>query len=660
MNSEFVTREILGNIPRGVVWLFYAAAATATGWAVWKFSRRFRLYNQAVTSKKIGTEAIWRGVCSVARYLTFHQQLLRDRFAGTAHLLMFYGFFILFIGTCLVFLENDTPLHFFYGWFYLIASLVIDLGGIAFLVGLGMFLYRRQAGTSGRILRAWWVTAAAWLLVAIGVTGFLLEGARIAEEMPAFERWSVAGYTIAALFSGLGISGGRAVAVHQALWVTHAALCVGFFALLPWKFFGHMLYGAISWSIRSDRQRGQLRELSESRKPGAVTWQELEWRDLLHADACTTCGRCNEVCPAAAADKPLRPREVVLGLRGALDAAEKGSRSGRLLLAEWIRDETAWSCTTCGACNEACPVGIDVYDKLIEVRRGRVESGTIPQKAEQVFQRIDESQNPYGKPADDRLLWAQGLDVPVAREGERIELLYWVGCAGAFDPEGRSVARDLVKILRHLKVNFRVLGKRECCTGDPARRMGEEGQFRHQAAEVLSRLAEHGVNRVLVNCPHCFNTFRNEYPALGGRFEVEHHSQFLARMLADGRLKLPTATSRPITFHDPCYLGRGNGETEAPREVLRAAAGLEILEMSRHGRDSFCCGAGGGSVWLDVPGMTRIENLRVEEAAETGAATIATGCPFCKSMLTAGALSTGAKGMEVKDLAELVVEAMGL
>ena len=219
----------------------------------------------------------------------------------------------------------------------------------------------------------------------------------------------------------------------------------------------------------------------------------------------------------------------------------------------------------------------------------------------------------------------------------------------------------MIKILRHLGVNFRILGKQECCTGDPARRMGEEGLFRHQAAETLSRLSNHGVTKVLVHCPHCFNTFRNEYPALGARFEVEHHSQFLERMIAAGKLQLPQSASRRVTFHDPCYLGRGNGETAAPRSVLHSVPGLEVVEMPRHGKESFCCGAGGGSLWLDVPGQTRVENLRVAEAASTGATTIATGCPFCKSMLLAGKQGTpqGAD-LEVMDLAELVVEAVGL
>jgi Fe-S oxidoreductase len=255
------------------------------------------------------------------------------------------------------------------------------------------------------------------------------------------------------------------------------------------------------------------------------------------------------------------------------------------------------------------------------------------------------------------------MAVPVAREGEAIELLYWVGCAGSFDPDGQAVSRAMVKILNHLGVKYRVLGRRERCSGDPARRMGEEGLFQELARDNIARFGSHHVQNILTQCPHCFNTFKNEYPELGATFRVEHHSEFLARMLHDGRLKLPRGGSdQSITFHDPCYLGRVNGQTQAPRVVLNVLPSTLLVEMPRSGENSFCCGAGGGSMWLDTKGAERVENLRAKEAAATGAATIATGCPFCKSMLKAGvqSLDPQAAVPQVRDLAELVIEAEGL
>ncbi|MCE9592291.1 MAG: 4Fe-4S dicluster domain-containing protein [Planctomycetes bacterium] len=664
-----VTREIFGNVPAALQYAFYFTATLACGWAVLIFLRRGMTWRSATGDARAHDPRRTRlqKLFSVVGYLTFHRELRRDPFAGTAHMLMFHGFFILFIGTCLVAAEEYgsklTGLHplFFYGRFYLISSLVIDLGGVAFLVGTGMFIQRRLSAGPTRILRAWWVAALSLLLAAIGLSGFLLEGARIARDMPGYEKWSVVGYGVAVAMRGAGLSGEATLPWHRALWATHAAFCVVFFALLPWGSFSHAVYGAASWANRTLRAPGRLRTpVIGQASPGAAAWSDMGWTDLLQADACTTCGRCNAVCPAAAADKPLRPREVVLGLRAAMDAQSPGMAMPGL--SALIPDDVIWSCTTCGACNTACPVGIEVFDKIVELRRGRVEEGRVPEAAERVFDSTASRFNPFGKPNSDRMLWATGLDAPVAGENEPVEFLYWVGCAGSFDPDGQGVAQSMVKILNHLGVPYRVLGKRERCTGDPVRRMGEEGMFQELARGNINQLKSHGVRRVLVHCPHCFNTFKNEYPLFGGTFEVEHHSVFLQRMIGEGRLKLTRGNGSSVTFHDPCYLGRINGEVAPPRAVLHALPQLRVVEMPRSGKDSFCCGAGGGSMWLDVKGAQRVESIRAKEAAETGAATVATGCPFCKGMIKAGqqSLASGAVKQDVKDLAELIVDAEGL
>jgi len=334
----------------------------------------------------------------------------------------------------------------------------------------------------------------------------------------------------------------------------------------------------------------------------------------------------------------------------------RSNSSGGDLLGRFDPD-ALWSCTTCGACNEACPVGIDVYDKIVEVRRARVEAGSVPDAAASLFESTATAFNPFGKPNEERLAWAQGLNPPVAEPGEAVELLYWVGCAGSFDPDGQSVARSMIAILDRLGIRYRILGCRERCTGDPARRAGEEGLFEQCARENIRTLASHSVKTVLTHCPHCYNTMKNEYPELGASFAVEHHSQFLARMIEEGRIAGMEGL-RSVTYHDPCYLGRGNGETAAPRAVLDAMSD-ERIEMPRHGAESFCCGAGGGSLWLDVSGDDRIENIRAREAAETGARTVVTACPFCKIVLEAGIQGLGdGRSLVVRDLAELVEERM--
>jgi Fe-S oxidoreductase len=417
-----------------------------------------------------------------------------------------------------------------------------------------------------------------------------------------------------------------------------------------------MIYGAASWSRRKLQPIAELRPPAAAfAAPGAATVRMLDWNDLLQADACTTCGRCNRVCPANAAGKPLQPREIVLGIRRALTDA--GSTVEADDLPARFDPDALWSCTTCGACNEACPVGIDVYGKVVELRRAGVEAGRIPDAAADLFEATAVAHNPFGRDNDDRLAWAQGLNPPVAKPGEAVELLYWVGCAGSFDPDGQSVSRAMIAILDRLGIEYRILGCRERCTGDPARRAGEEGLFRQCARANIATLASHSVKRVLTHCPHCFNSMKNEYPQLGASFAVEHHSQFLERMIAEGRLGGMRGLGS-VTYHDPCYLGRGNGETAAPRAVIDAMTDARV-EMPRSGAQSFCCGAGGAGLWLDVAGADRIENIRSREAAATRARTVVTGCPFCKSMLEAGNQALPAGGsMAVKDLAELVAERM--
>ncbi|MAE65643.1 MAG: hypothetical protein CMJ18_15350 [Phycisphaeraceae bacterium] len=650
MTGESVTRQIMDNVPGWMQVTFYAAALAGCGIAVLAFIARISRHRRGRESPARPRSALGSATAVVA-YLTFHRELRRDPYAGAAHLMTFYGFLILFIGTCLVFLEHSTPLHFFYGWCYVISSLVIDLGGVAFLAGLAMFAWRRASNGSHRILSAWWVGSLTVLLGLIGLTGFTLEAARIAIDMPEHERWSVVGYALATALRTVGIGDDVAARLHRVLWAAHAVLCVAFFVLLPWRFFGHMVYGAASWATRSGKPISALR--APSGPPGSTAWRDLTVRDLLHADACTTCGRCNEMCPAETAGKPLHPREIILGLRVGTAREDRD-------LSSLIPDEAIWACTTCGACNEACPVGIDVYDKIVDLRRGRVETGVVPPAAQAVFESQAREDNPFGKPGAERMNWAAGLSVAEAKPDEPIELLYWVGCAGSFDPDGRSVTRAMIRILDHLDVHYRLLGRRECCTGDPARRMGEEGLFQQQARAVIDLLRAHSVERVLTHCPHCFNVFRNEYPQLGCTVQVEHHSQFLLRQVAEGRLTLDGGDAGAVTLHDPCYLGRGNGVTDSPRDVLRSLAGIDHREMPRHGRASFCCGAGGGSSWLDTPGAVRVENLRAAEAQGTGASTIATACPFCKSTLTAGCQSIERGAPIVKDLAELVVAAEGL
>jgi Fe-S oxidoreductase len=301
-------------------------------------------------------------------------------------------------------------------------------------------------------------------------------------------------------------------------------------------------------------------------------------------------------------------------------------------------------------------VQIHIVDKIATLRRGRVAEGCLPETAAEALETSSQKDNPFGQAASARMEWASGLEVSIARPGEPVDLLYWVGCAGAFDPAGREVARAMVRLLNHLKISYRVLGCEERCSGDPARRLGEEGLWQDLAAANRKSFANHSVKTILTSCAHCFNTFRSEYPSTGPMPEVLHHSQWLRARIEEGSLILKETAGETIVFHDPCYLSRAGNEVEAPRAILDRVA--IRVEMKAHGRNSFCCGGGGGQMWLDVRGQTRVESLRASQVQTTGAGTVATGCPFCRVMLEAGraSLPEGQGRWQVKDLAEIVVE----
>ncbi len=638
-------REILWNVPASVVTGLYVLAALSFLWIGWWFWRRSRLWACGVPD---GQRMRWTtALARLARYLLTHNHIRRDPYAGWMHLLIFWGFAALLIATTLVGIQHHTGVEFLTGTTYLLFSLGADLGGLALIIGVVMALLRRSK--MSRLLPSRSATLLLWLLLVLSVSGFLVEGTRIARDMPAFERWSPVGYAFSWIFVALDIDGQLVLPMHLGLWICHGILAIVFFVIVPVTLLRHIILAA--WNVaRSDDKLGVLPEPVRPVTAG-VGLADFRRVDLVEADACLTCGRCTAVCPAQAAGKPLDPRRVVLGLREYLDHPESD-------FASHVAADALWSCTTCNACDSACPVDIRVLDKIVTLRRGRVAVGAVPPAASEALESTAQKFNPFGRANSARLEWASGLDVPVAKENEPVQLLYWVGCAGAFDPAGREVTRAMIAILSHLGTAYRVLGCGERSTGDPARRLGEEGLWRELAGHNRDRFQTHRVKTILTHCPHCWHAFQNEYPLLGPMPRVIHHSQWLRQKLADGTLQVRSAVAESVTFHDPCYLGRVNGETEAPRAVLDPIYDGQRKEMALAGKNSFCCGGGGGQVWLDVKGRVRLEVMRAQQVEETGAGTVATGCPFCRVMLEAGrsGLAAGQGNWRVKDLAELVAE----
>ncbi len=384
-------------------------------------------------------------------------------------------------------------------------------------------------------------------------------------------------------------------------------------------------------------------------------------------DACTRCGRCLDHCPAALSGKPLAPKKNWDALRTHMEEKGRTRKLGakvdqeqKNLIGEVLAEDVIWACTNCLACAMACPVFIPCVDKFLEMRRYLVlMESRFPPEVQLVFRNMENNSNPWGVGSGLRAEWAKGLEVKTMAEDREVELLFWVGCAGSFDDRNKKVATSLVKILRAMEVKFSILGTEEGCCGDAARRIGNEYLYQSLVHANIEVLNGYGVQRILTLCPHCFNTLKNEYPQFGGHYEVIHYTQFLAEALRQGRLKLKNPVEKVLTYHDSCYLGRANEIYEEPRQILKSIPSLQLVEMERNHVLSFCCGAGGGRMWMEEKLGTRINQLRTDQALQTGATLVATACPYCLTMIGDGIKE---KELEEKmaayDITELVVQAL--
>ena len=674
-HAPAVGREVFGNVPPALVALFYVAVSAFLFITFYLFALRAQNWQRGSAESRRGL--LKRRVHALRAGLQM-KTLLRDRSAGLMHSAVYFGFLVLFLGTVTLEIDHLLPanLKFLEGRVYQGYSFVLDAFALVFLAGLAWAAARRYVQRPWR-LRSKSKAEDAWILVtlaAIGVTGLAVEAARISVAgRPDFEVWSFAGYVLSYLVPSSGASG-----VHQALWLVHAASFLAFLVVLPSTKLRHIVTSPANMYLSArERPVGAMREMpdlqvametGEIDSVGAATIAEFTWKQLLDTDACTVCGRCTSVCPANATGKPLDPREIVLKL-GEVAAAtgepvvagpvgvDRGISVTTDRVFERITPEELWACTTCRACDDICPVNIEILDKILDMRRYlSLMEADFPTELGKTYVSMENSSNPYGMAQSARADWAKELDFEVKMLGEpgvEAEYLYWVGCAGSFDDRNRKVTLATARLLHEAGVDFAVLGPRERCTGDPARRTGNEFVFQGLALQNIETLNDLGVTKIITQCPHCFNTLGNEYPQFGGDYELIHHSELLMRLVEEGRIE-PKSDGQTITYHDPCYLGRHNDVYLAPREVLSQVG--ETVEMVRCGTDSFCCGAGGGRMWMEEHTGKKVNVERSEEAVATGADVVATGCPFCYIMMDDGVKEIGAEGVEVKDLAMLLAE----
>jgi Fe-S oxidoreductase/nitrate reductase gamma subunit len=633
----------------------------------------------------------------VLKHALAQRRTARNLYAGLYHQLISYGFIILTIATTVVALDADFGTTLMRGPFYLyFQSFTVDLFGALVMLGVALAGVRRYFKRPKKLVYTTEATLILVLIFLMCLQGFLVEGWRIAVTGDPWGQWSPFG-NLFARASRLLMSDEQMLVAHRLMWWAHLLTAYAFIAWLPFTKMMHVLTAPLNiYTANLEPLGATLKpvDFEQTESFGINSLKGFTWKDLLDLDACTECGRCTAVCPAHTVGKELSPRDIILGLRDLMherprDAFGLVSMNGNAALAtganvsrtpadaEPTSDTEArkplaiigavpateakplWQCTTCAACMEACPVFIEQMPKIVDMRRYLVmEEADFPDSMQEAVMSLERRGHPFSGTQATRLDWAEGLSVKHVRDAGEPEVLLWVGCGGALIERNQRVTRATAQLLEQAGVRFAILGRDEKCSGDPARRIGNEFLFEQLAKENVANLNRYGVRKVITACPHCFNTFKNEYPQFGGRFEVYHHSEYLAKLVEEGRLKPVKASDRRITFHDPCYLGRQNGVYDAPRELVQISARNSPVEMERSREKSVCCGGGGGMSFVDEPADKRVNQERAREAIATGADVLAVGCPFCMTMMEDGINARrGERDVKVMDVSELLWEA---
>jgi Fe-S oxidoreductase/electron transfer flavoprotein alpha/beta subunit len=675
------TRELFWSLGSLEIALFYVVGVIAILCFLYGSWLHFRKYqNSRSTSGHIELRA---SIVKLFSDLLTHRTLVRrDKLAGIAHAAIFFGFILAAIGTTIIFIDYDfvQPLlgySFWKGDFYLVFSLVLDLGGAALVIGLIAMIWRRwiirpaklnydrtysETASVQPAIQYWrWEDHAfLWTLLIISVSGFLIEGLRIYTDQPEWARWSPVGNLVAQLYAAAGLQLDTAGALRVWGWWAHGILALAFTAAIPWYKAKHIISVLGSLLLRDSKPLSRLpNEPEYADNVGVAAISDFNLKDMFDLDACTKCGRCHEACPATTTGYPLSPRDLILDLRTA-----NAKPSSDLIAIESVIDErTLWSCMSCGACQDICPVGIEHPSKIVKMRRNLVDQGKFEPLLQATFTSLSDVGNSFGESPRKRAAWVNELEFAVKdiRE-EPAKNLWFVGDYASFDPRNQIVSRTFARLLKAASVDFALLHEGEHSAGNDIRRAGEEGLYSMLTEHNLEQMnAAQSFDKILTTDPHSYNTIRNEYPEYQDVVEIEHYSGTLVGLLKGGQLKVTKPLNRRVTFHDPCHLGRLNGGYDAPREVLELI-GCEIVEMPRNRDNSFCCGAGGGRIWMaDMPGEKPSAN-RIKEAANlTDIDCFVTCCPKDLNMFEDANKTTDHTGeFTVNDIAELVAEAVEL
>jgi len=686
------TREIFRNFPLFLEIAFYLIAFASMAVFLYGFYRRYKKYRKGRDAERFNNlmARFGKAAAIMAKNSTVFK---RDKYAGFAHLLIFWGFIILLIGTAIVALDHDLlrfmDIHILQGNFYLVFSLVLDIFGVLFIIGLILMMLRRQskpaqldytrADKSTSIDRKAYSTddkIFMWLLLLIAISGFIIEGTRIAADRPVWELWSPVGVGVANIIDGIGLHN-SANSIFLYIWWFHAVLVMFFIAYIPFSKGMHMLIDYANLMFTDETTAKNLPGVSEERQKEAMGYQKIEdftWKELLDFDACTKCGRCHVACPAQNAGTTLSPRDLILDMRtyvndssvGVNEWFEQKSTNGKehkLIAGGVISKETLWSCTTCMACVDACPVGIEHLTSIVNLRRTLVEEGDMEDMLMDTLANIGDYGNSFGQSERMRAKWTKDLDFKIKDvRKEEAEFLWFVGDYASYDARIQGLSLKVATIFNKMGLDYGILYDGERNSGNDVRRVGEEGLYEMLVEDNMAAFEEASFKEIFTTDPHSYNTIKNEYPEFGGNYPIYHYTGLLLKLYHEGKLKFTKKLNYKITYHDPCYLGRYNGEVDAPRQLLEAM-GVTLVDMPRCKENSFCCGAGGGRIWMDDSKMEkRPSEIRIEEALGIGNGVdhFIVACPKDFAMFTDAVKTSGNEGkMQVKDIIELVDEAMG-
>ena len=689
-----ITREVFGNVPGALKVAFYTVIPALIIYGAILFADRMKNWERGAPDNRATTRKNVKKRFEDFRAGVYMKTLLREPAAGVMHSLIYFPFLILLAVTTVLEINHQVPesLKFLHGDVYRAYTLVGDVAGVLFLIGVGWAILRRYGPRKFRPYRIRIKSkpehaAGLFILFILGITGLGAEAFRIAMQSingtgTEAENWSIIGYPLSLWIDDIDFFANKIHGWHQAWWIAHVVSFMAFLALLPITMLRHMFTAPLNMYLKDrDRPKGAMKAMpnlmeTELETFGASTIEDFTWKQLLDTDSCTMCGRCTSVCPAHATGKSLDPREIVLKTGEVMAATGDPVVSPPLgvdpeitvsanSMFERVTGEELWACTSCRACDEICPVNIEILDKILDMRRYlTLMESDFPSELGAAFRSMENSGNPWGLSQSDRADWIgdiEGIQVLDGGDPFDSEFLYWVGCAGAFDDKNKKVSRAMAQLMQRADVSFSILGPSEMCTGDSARRSGNEYIFQMLAMQNIETLNEMGVKKIVTQCPHCFNTLANEYPQLGGHYEVVHHSQLLEWLIDAGKLDVSNARlEERIVYHDSCYLGRHNDVYKAPRRVISSLGGIEVVEADRQGTEGMCCGAGGARMWMEEDTGKNINVERSQELLATGATRIATACPFCYVMLDDGVKGEGVEETEVKvgDISLHVLDAL--